>query len=270
MLALWSCFLCAWLVQGDGGYTSRSIDVDAIFVINLVTRHDRRRHIENELSRLGILELATFIPAVTKNEAAASSFEAMPPEMWVDKGNPFRFYSRPILAGEVACTLSHLKVWNIIKDKGLSRAIILEDDVELANHLPAVLTRILQQLPQDWDLFYLYHRSLGEATDELKQALNFSVEAGDELVQSSSAEQPSLIVRNTFSYKTSAYMIHHKSAHKLISCINKKNMIPADELLAASYWPHFRQVVRESLGECTAYIANATIVTQLLSSLTLF
>jgi GR25 family glycosyltransferase involved in LPS biosynthesis len=252
MFALWSCFLCSLLVQ-DGSasaHTKGAIGIDAIFVINLVARRDRRKHIEKELSRLGLLGLATFVPAVTKKEASASSFEAMPPDLWVDKASPFRFYSRPILAGEVACTLSHLKVWKIVKDRGLSHAIILEDDVELANHLPVVLSQILQQMPRDWDLFYLYHRSLGEATDELKRALNFTVGARDELIQTSGT-QPALLVRNTFSYKTSAYMIHHESAQKLIGFINEKNVIPADELLAASYSPHFRQVVRTSLGECS-------------------
>lgn len=93
-----------------------------IFYINLSSRPDRRAFMEHQADRLGLsLER---IEAVTPDDIPASelAFAAQ----WLGKG-------------ELACSYSHRAAWRLILERGLSAALILEDDCTLSPELPAVL-----------------------------------------------------------------------------------------------------------------------------------
>lgn len=63
-----------------------------------------------------------------------------------------------MLTNAVACALSHLGVYRDMLDNGLDRVLILEDDIILGdNATPASLRNGIEQLPDNWDLFYLGH-----------------------------------------------------------------------------------------------------------------
>ena len=57
--------------------------------------------------------------------------------------------------GELGCTMSHRAVWSDIVKNKYKRAIILEDDVTLESNFYQKLSKTLNNLPRDFDVFFL-------------------------------------------------------------------------------------------------------------------
>ncbi len=73
--------------------------VDAVLYINLEHRVDRREHLLGELARAGVpAEKIHRVDAVRRD------------------------------VGALGCTLSHIKAFNLMLEKGWSRVLVLEDD----------------------------------------------------------------------------------------------------------------------------------------------
>lgn len=89
-----------------------------IFYINLASRPDRRDHIERQLTELKLT--GTRVEAVTAAECADVT-------------------GSPLSPGELGCSRSHQKIWRMLREQDIAAAVILEDDVLLSRHLPAVL-----------------------------------------------------------------------------------------------------------------------------------
>lgn len=98
-----------------------------IFFINLARRPDRRRYMEAQLAALGLV--GTRIEAVTPADLTAEDIER------------YCNTERPsfLRQNELSCTLSHEKAWRMMIEGGHERALILEDDAELSDMLPAFL-----------------------------------------------------------------------------------------------------------------------------------
>lgn len=61
----------------------------------------------------------------------------------------------PLNHGEIACSLSHRSIYQAMIEENWKRVLILEDDVVPDwSHL-SVLPYCLQELPENWELFYL-------------------------------------------------------------------------------------------------------------------
>ena len=84
-----------------------------IFVLNLERAVERRQSMLQHLSGLGIE--AEILPAVEGARLPPSSLPA---------GTDPR-----LSPGEVGCYLSHVRFWEIVVERGLEHAIVLEDDV---------------------------------------------------------------------------------------------------------------------------------------------
>lgn len=89
-----------------------------IFYINLASRPDRRDHVEHQLSTLGLV--GTRVEAVTAAECGDAPDSLLSPN-------------------ELGCSRSHQKIWRMLAEQNIAAALILEDDVLLSQHLPAVL-----------------------------------------------------------------------------------------------------------------------------------
>ena len=72
-------------------------DIKHVFYINLESRPDRKRHVENELSKLGL------------------------------KGN--RFNAIKLKNGAIGCSMSHLKILENAQNADLDHVVIVEDDI---------------------------------------------------------------------------------------------------------------------------------------------
>ncbi len=106
-----------------------------IFCINLDSRPDRKAFMEEQFARLGIS--AERVPATTTAEVPVALVEqiARPGHLW------------RLTAGDLACGLSHQKVWAAILSRGLGEALVLEDDAVLDEALlPFLLPGHLQRL----------------------------------------------------------------------------------------------------------------------------
>jgi len=68
--------------------------------------------------------------------------------------------AKDLLAGEVGCSLSHLKVYQEIVNKGAPWSIILEDDAQLVTDISPLLNEIAK-LEQKWDIILLGYNYSG-------------------------------------------------------------------------------------------------------------
>jgi glycosyl transferase family 25 len=101
-----------------------------ILVISVATAIARRAMQLKQLDQLGLS--GEIMDAVTPKELPISVLD------------DYRFsWARPLSDGEIACALSHRKVWGIAaKSKGPT--LILEDDILLSNDISDVLQAILE------------------------------------------------------------------------------------------------------------------------------
>lgn len=89
-----------------------------IFYINMTSRPDRREHVERQLAALGL--------TATRIEAVTPTVDDLP------EGSP-------LSTGELGCSRSHQSIWRLLVEQDIPAALILEDDVLLANEVPALL-----------------------------------------------------------------------------------------------------------------------------------
>lgn len=87
-----------------------------IFYINLAARADRREHMEAQFRAIGVV--GERVEAVTIAE--------IPEPVLRRIADPQHFWR--VREGEVACALSHQKCWRLMQDRGISAALIFEDD----------------------------------------------------------------------------------------------------------------------------------------------
>ena len=62
---------------------------------------------------------------------------------------------RSMNLGEVACALSHKRIYRDVLEKGYRRVLIMEDDVLPVQAQISRFNELLEQLPEDWELLML-------------------------------------------------------------------------------------------------------------------
>jgi hypothetical protein len=108
---------------------------DKIFVINLATRDDRRREMDEQFRRIG---LALDSPLV-------EVFAAVRPD---DRGD---FPS----VGARGCFMSHLGVLKSAAARGFARVLIVEDDLNFSDDFMQRTAAVAERLRRnDWSVFY--------------------------------------------------------------------------------------------------------------------
>lgn len=108
---------------------------EKIYCINLSNRTDRWDHCQNQFSKFGIYNVQRF-DAVKCNHPGLSA-----------KAN-----------AHIGCVLSHYNIIKEAKLKNYSNILVLEDDflfLKEPNELNIKLKKSLDELPPDWDIFYL-------------------------------------------------------------------------------------------------------------------
>lgn len=133
---------------------------DAIFIINLVDRGDRRQEMQEQLVRIG-LDINT--PPIQLYTAVRPS-------------EPGGFPS----IGARGCFESHLSILEIAIKNQMERILILEDDVDFVADFSNRIPRILAQLDtKPWNFFYggyrLSNAIENNSTELLKVSSDFSI-----------------------------------------------------------------------------------------------
>ena len=128
-----------------------------IYVINLASSTQRMQAISEHLHGLGL--------AFERVEAVRGKDLSEPElaDLYSPQANHQRFY-RPLSAGEIGCYASHLNLWRAMVDEGVPLALVLEDDMELDAHMPALLQAMeAVDAPKDWDMVKLVGMRPAEA-----------------------------------------------------------------------------------------------------------
>jgi len=113
-----------------------------VFVINLERDRERRRHMTELLGRLGLAaEFVTAVDGRALSDADRSSY---------DRTRALRVYGVEMMDTEIACFLSHRRLYERILRDGIEAALIMEDDVRVEPTLPAVLDGLLAAAHIDW------------------------------------------------------------------------------------------------------------------------
>jgi len=79
---------------------------------------------------------------------------------------------RTVKTNEIACTLSHLVMYQRILDEGLQKVLIFEDDAVFDTRKARWVSHILERLPEDWELVYWGYRD-GELRGPWFELLEF-------------------------------------------------------------------------------------------------
>ncbi len=115
-------------------------------MINLLRSPDRRRVIAARLGELG-LDHEFFLAA---DGAALTEADLVN----YDRKARLEAFGCDLLPNELGCYLSHYRIYQKIIAENIPQALILEDDVEISDDLPAIL-EALAHTPADWELVRL-------------------------------------------------------------------------------------------------------------------
>ncbi len=122
----------------------------AVLVISKKGDHPRKRTIEKALVQCGITH--EFLDATMGNELSAEEIAVVYDEQ---AALHHKTISRKLHVSNIGCCLSHRRAYAEIQRRGLSSALILEDDAEPIPEQFAHLGQCISELPPDWDLLYL-------------------------------------------------------------------------------------------------------------------
>lgn len=127
---------------------------DHIYVISLKRAHDRHARLETALQGLNWSYFwGTDKLDLTPDHLAA---EALYDD---DTHRRIKRTHRSMSTGEIACALSHRRIYQDVLDKGYRKALILEDDVAVLPHGDSHFGQAMTTLPRDWELLMLGYYS---------------------------------------------------------------------------------------------------------------
>jgi glycosyl transferase family 25 len=116
-----------------------------IFLINLARSKDRLACCRAEFNKAGLsFERVEAIDGVVLTQAQVDEYYR-----WQDSD-----YYKELSKGELACYLSHRKVWQKIIDEQLDFAVIFEDDIGVSSQTPDAIHAI-SGIKEEWDYIKL-------------------------------------------------------------------------------------------------------------------
>tara|TARA_B110000208_G_C11800352_1_gene441792 strand:+ start:301 stop:2442 length:2142 start_codon:yes stop_codon:yes gene_type:complete len=212
-----------------------------IYVINLKRGIKRRLAIQKKLDTLTYEY--RFIEAVDGTIINEAYLKKQDISVNIKFNNPY--YRNTITLGEIGCSLSHIRAWNMAKSEDLDYVIILEDDADLNNQFSSIIDKILNTI-SSFDMLYLGRKVFNKDEEKLLDIDNIYS-----------------IVKPNFSYWTIGYMLTKKGYLKLIESNFKNNLIPVDEFLPTIYLNLNRpgySIADYDIRDFTAYSLNTNIV----------
>lgn len=191
--------------------TEDTLQVDNIYMINLLRRPERRERMHKLFKELGIrVETHDAVDGRILNQ---SVLEKLGIEIMAGYTDPY--HNRPMTMGEIGCFLSHYNIWNKVIENGFKSIIVLEDDVRFEPFFRQKVNYILRELEDlqfEWDLVYLGRKRLAENAESWIDGSKYLVHAG-------------------YSYWTLGYILSTSGAKKLIEAMPLKQLLPVDEYL---------------------------------------
>lgn len=120
---------------------------DAVWVLTIHRNADRQDFMRRQLARL-YFEFFNGVDGKSLQEGDSR----------LDLGKAARINGRPVGTNELACTMSHLVMFQAIVDRHLERVLIFEDDAIFLPKRGKWISYCLERIPPDWELLYLGYR----------------------------------------------------------------------------------------------------------------
>ncbi len=123
---------------------------DKIFVLTLEGQTERQEHMRQVLKGVEF----EFFYGVNKNNFTIDlaekngEYNSQLAQTRVRSGKPMQH-------GMIACSWSHKKIYEKVIDENLNSVLIFEDDLQPLNSNTPLLSTVLNELPDNWELLYL-------------------------------------------------------------------------------------------------------------------
>jgi GR25 family glycosyltransferase involved in LPS biosynthesis len=137
---------------------------DGCFVLNLDRRTDRWAHVSRQVARARLAKLTAggAVERVSGVDGRSLNVKALADEGLITPMGYERYclpqdkklFGMDLTPGAIGCALGHRKIWQLVKERRLQRALILEDDVEFSPKFGATIEARLALVPSDWELIY--------------------------------------------------------------------------------------------------------------------
>uniref|UniRef100_A0AAQ4QJ38 Collagen beta(1-O)galactosyltransferase 2b n=1 Tax=Gasterosteus aculeatus aculeatus TaxID=481459 RepID=A0AAQ4QJ38_GASAC len=187
---------------------------DAIFLINLKRRLDRRTRMLKTMSSLGLHP--TLTEAVDGKALNSSQLQALGIEMLPGYKDPYS--GRVLTRGEIGCFLSHYSIWKQVRNQAFEF-----DDVRFEPRFKRRLQAIIDDIDKtqlDWDLIYVGRKRMQVQQPE------------------QSVDGVNNLVKADYSYWTLGYALSQQGARKLLAAKPLSRMLPVDEFLPIMFNKH--------------------------------
>jgi glycosyl transferase family 25 len=132
------------------GFERMNAFFDHIYIISLHRATDRHEHFKKELDGLNY----SIFWGKDKNEF---DIEQLKQENIYNEELAIKHhrYNKPMAAGMLGCTWSHKLVYEDMLKNKYQKVFIMEDDIVVDTTTFPLLSTVLDELPKDWELFYL-------------------------------------------------------------------------------------------------------------------
>lgn len=120
----------------------------------------------------------------------------------------------------IGCAISHYKLWQKVVDENLDNVLIFEDDIFFIDNYEDVLKPALDQLPTNWDIFYLGCTGLCDKDKQYKNPFNLLFYLFKNTKQEFHSDN--LFVPE-YGLSAHAYALSNKGCRKLLSIIKRIN-----------------------------------------------
>jgi len=149
--------------------------IERIYCINLDRRKDRLIQVNKEFEKHNI-----------KNVKRVEAIDGKD----LDIGQIVSKDKSICSAGDIGCTMSHLRVLNRAIKMGLKSYLVFEDDAQFHPNFNELHRQYWEQVPRDWDMVYLGASHIGEIT-----------KVSDNIVKMSKSYTTHAIIINNSIYK---------------------------------------------------------------------
>lgn len=138
---------------------------DKIFVVTIPRAKHRHQQVKNQLAGLPF----EFFYGVDKQHFNWEAIRSGTDIYDENKAKQLSRVGKGMNAGEVACSLSHRKLYEHIVENKYKRVLIFEDDVVPVANSFTSLPSVLCELPSDWELVYFGYTKHETVTRSLKR-----------------------------------------------------------------------------------------------------
>lgn len=134
-----------------------------IYLINLDNNNRRLYSFKQEFNNTDLKRIGwTRFSAINGREINLKNYlsEVLYDEVINNESNGYRTSHPQLTKGAVGCFLSHVGIYRLMLAENVKYGLILEDDVQfIQKDILNTLNKIIQDVPYDWDLILLGHRT---------------------------------------------------------------------------------------------------------------